>query len=495
MARFLRQPCVLCFGAAFCFSLFSAPQVKAEAGRKYAVEVGAFPDQAAASAAAASFDPVAPRIEVVPDVLPYRLRFGNFESFAEAWVVREKTRSAADDPQILVESGDEATTTSAAFFHPFDLSSAGERGPLSKGAPFAHVRIEAAVSPTPTILAKNVSEMTLDELISTASQDEVYLQQTAALRRLLADHPENHQINRIKLRLSRKEMALKDYTAADALLSQVEAEGTPAEAAAARYLKAYVKLHREGSRHCFDDFAAVVADPALPDEARLDAMRRAAGSAHAAKNHVEAWLAFDQLDKWARDSDTLAEAKMQKAGLAYEIAGLQVLSWDDITSDTWSEVRAACRAVRDVPGAPTKSVATADLMHMETWFWQKEYIQALDEAEDLIALSAADSQSRREYNEARSWKAIFLAKLGRKSEAKPLFEEIMQWEIAESDRFAGRHPKAIAALWLAWYAFAEKDTEAERHYLRLLRNDYASYPQVEQAREMFGEERFLLHTE
>src|SRR5205814_1608905 len=126
-----------------------------------------------------------------------------------------------------------------------------------------------------------------------------------------------------------------------------------------------------------DSFFNTSNDVSLPPSVRREAMKLAAASSHALHRYSEAWLAYEQIRDNAADATSSAEAAIQLAGLAYELAGCGKGDWDSVGQ--------MCLAAEDNPGASHKDKATAALMHLETLYEQGKYIEALAEIQEFYS--------------------------------------------------------------------------------------------------------------
>ena len=85
-------------------------------------------------------------------------------------------------------------------------------------------------------------------------------------------------------------------------------------------------------------------------------MQRAASILHSQQRFPEAWLAFSQIAETADTPATEAQARVELAGLAFELVTRGKCNWEDVRAYAAQAV-----AVRD---APMRQKATAELMHL-----------------------------------------------------------------------------------------------------------------------------------
>jgi tetratricopeptide (TPR) repeat protein len=416
----------------------------------------------------------------------HQVCLGRFPTFAEAWVARESL-APSDYPTTSVASWEEPApppaTNDLPLVLPFDTTGldaettttvqVGSETKSAGSVTKSRVKTDAEaiqdlyraeeIAPAGTIdaaiLAKTPSEMSKDELWLVGRSAPSSTEGVPALERFLAQHPQDAKANAARLRLVRRLMARKDAGARiQSLLSEVTASGSANQRAIATYLGAYSAMNEQSpSTDPVEAFRAVASNPGMPREMRLDAMRRAAGLAHKHRDYPTAWLAFDQLEKTSSDQEVKAEARMQKAGLAFELA--------DSAKGTWGEVRQLCETAAASPSATRQTRATAQLIRLETYFKEGDLQQALTDTNSFLGEYV---DVRREWALASLWKGIFLVKLGRYEEATAALEPILSFNLTEKEKFAKVEPEAQAALWLAWMAARQEDNTRKQTYIDYL---------------------------
>jgi hypothetical protein len=208
---------------------------------------------------------------------------------------------------------------------------------------------------------------------------------------------------------------------------------------------------------------------------RREAMRRAAGVAHLQRDYPNAWLAFRQIEQCSRNGETVAEARMQRAGLAYEL----VLNG----KGSWDEFRALCKSVENIPNVSRKTLATARLMRLESFFFDKNCYDGLAEAE---AFCQDYRDITREYYVGLVWNGIYLHLLGFDERACELLGQVMAAEIPAGEKFAGLEPGARAAVWLAYIADQTGDTATRDRCRTVLQERYPDSAEARHAVTMFG---------
>lgn len=261
----------------------------------------------------------------------------------------------------------------------------------------------------------------------------------SALKRVLQNDPANGRANGVRLRLSRRLMGAGQYSEARDLLAQVQNQGTPDERAVAQYLAGYTKLHEGRSDTAMADFKVVAESSTVHAELRFDAMERYAALAHKKRDRATSWLAYRQIQTLSSRPARKAKAGLEIAGLSYEL----VLSG----KGTWDEVRALCDQVSTDAAASPQVRATAALIHLETHFQQEHYQICIDEA---TALRATYPKMDRECDMAGIWLALSHLRLDDLESAEKGFQAIADLPPSGRETFAGKNPRAIALVWLAW---------------------------------------------
>jgi hypothetical protein len=291
----------------------------------------------------------------------------------------------------------------------------------------------------------------------------------------LEEFPADAKSNRARLCLARVLGRGADFNRADALLSEVMAHGDGVERTMAVFLLAHQRYNMGRREESAELFRTLANKEELPAELRLTSMRRYAGIAHGKQDYPVAWLAFEQIAATGHDESSEMEARMQLAGLAFELVGR--------AKGTWPEVRFLCQSIISAPDSPQHLRATASLMHLETLFEEERWPEALQEAQ---AMSVQFQECVREYYMARVWEGITLHKLNRAEEAMFILGLVADSTIPKSEKFAGVEPAARAALWLAHVARQNGDSERFNHALEVLRTRYPDSEEARRASDAFG---------
>lgn len=375
----------------------------------------------------------------------------SFQYYAQAWAWRQKLMEELDSVFEVVPASETGSNINASVTLPF--------GPTAPAiAPGLVISTDDLFEAAGVVKGGSVSESLLNSAPSALSRQELVLvgmhaptnpKGVPALERYLEVHPDEPEANSVRLRLVRRILARKNtQLQAEALLDAVIEEGSPDEVHLARYLKSYVKLKWEDPAISYNAFMEFARDATAPVSLRRDAMRRAAGAAHVARDYPNAWLAFEQIEGSATDPEEKAEARVQLAGLAFELA--------DSGKGTWEEVREICGRVALVEDAPRRHIATAELIRLETYFKQGNYVQTVNLVDGFLEEYADIS---REAATAQYWKGIAHFRLQQVQLAKATFEAIMAMDLGAEDLFGGEDPIASSALWRGFIAKGEDDFE------------------------------------
>lgn len=477
----------------------SLSSAQVHAAKQYAVQLAAFGTAEEAESARQQM------VETLGDVrvhfiegghAPHKVVIGQWETYADAWaaksalpegtqsfIVSWEVQEGAEVPVATLAS--ETSTTLRVL--PFDttgleatLDSAGIVEVSEATAPSGSVAAnEQAMRDRPTaeLLAKQPSQMTREELLSVGMNAPRNSDGVPALQRFLEAHSNDPRRSAVDLRLSRRLMGRKDFEGARAALADAETHGSADERAQAKLLGAYVTLYDRTSAEAYEAFRAVASDSTLPADTRRDAMRMAAGSAHAAGKYTEALAAYRQIEEIAPDPAGRTEATMQRAGLALELATRGKGNYED--------VRTLCERVANTQGASRQTVATAKLMHLESRFHEGDAQGALAEIDPFLA---EFPDVRREHVSATVWKGVCLVKLGRASEAESILRAVTEMNLEKSDKFSGHEPQAKAAVWLTWIARQRDDAAQVLHWKSYIAENFPESKEVQQINADHGTE-------
>jgi hypothetical protein len=465
-------------------SLLGSVVAEASARQVYSIQTGAYKSTEEAETVreqiARTCSPVFVEEVVDGSGHAFKVRVGKFRYYAQAWAYKSKLSGTVPPDCFIViraDDGKEPELPVLPVELPFDLTGldAPEPGNASEfwaagGFGDGGGAVQPPASPVPP------SPQTRDELLAAGmSAPRNASTGVPALEQFLQRYPQDPKANRARLVLARSIGRGSNFNRAETLLAQTKASGNTAERVMANFLTGHVKYNRKSLGESFGAFRAVASDRAAPPSLRREAMQRAAAVAHAARDYPAAWLAFEQIERTATDAKVATEARMQLAGLAYELAGRGKGSWE--------EVRSLCAEARDAQDVPRNVKATAALMHLESLYEAGKLDEALSEVQDYC-ITYADVP--REYHLARVWQGIILYKLGYRNQAQVVLESVMASDIAVDQKFALMDPQARAAVWLAWFARDAGNTSEQDRWLDRLFKDYPNTEDAQKARALFG---------
>jgi tetratricopeptide (TPR) repeat protein len=367
---------------------------------------------------------------------PYQVLVGHFPYYVEAWIAATRMEKTLA-PGAVVRSWEWDSRTLEATRLPIELPfSTDGLSPEVKAPASAHYEAVGIIAQTPpeaALLEKPLETLTREELLTVGIGAPRNVVGVPALERFLSEYASNPEAPRARLRLVRRLLGQKDFERAASLVEQVLASGTPEQRQVAALLSAYILYHTRKPSEAYEAFRQLAGDAGQPPSLRREAMRMAAGIAHARKLRDVAYLAFEQVERTACDPAVAAEARMQRAGLAFELVGCEKGSWDD--------ARALCRSVETMPDAPDATRATARLMFAETFFKERNYDRAAQESDRLIADFPGVTRER---VTAMYWKARSLQELHRADEALEVYAAIEKETITPEELFPALNVKARA---------------------------------------------------
>lgn len=447
--------------AAGTFALMMAGS--AAAAPVYTIRLQSFGSQAEADAAKGGFEgtfsPLWVQQEETSGTMTFAVMAGEFPSYPDAWAYSKNfSPGAAPDARaaIIQDASKSARTvksTAETNVLPIEMPFLSEEELATTASKSAASPVKAdeakslvASEPVPAeLLSKSAASMTKQELVAVGMNASKNAQGVPALERFLSENPNDVQANQARLRLARRLLGRKDIAGARQLLETVKSSGADSEKSSARLIEAYVDL-ADSAKDPFNSFRAIANDPSVSPASRRDARLRIANAYHSKKNPATSWLAFRQIE---RDSNTAqqTEAKVQLAGLAFELAGSGKGSWPD--------VRKFCDAVTTSQNAAGDAKATAALMKLETYFEEGNMDSCLAAIDAFLA--QYPTTPRREVAMAKLWKGIALTKKNNFAAAKPALAEVTQLPLDAADKFKGKEPHAIAYAWLGWIAKKESN--------------------------------------
>jgi hypothetical protein len=131
-----------------------------------------------------------------------------------------------------------------------------------------------------------------------------------------------------------------------------------------------------------EDAFKQVADGKLPALAthRLEAMERTARVLCSRYKKIAGYKAFDELQQLTDNPYQAATCQVEKAGIVMEAARGQMGGGGDL-----EDCRRECTRVLQIAQPDdAKSRATAELIHLETWFYEDNYEHCIDEAYSFL---------------------------------------------------------------------------------------------------------------
>ena len=433
----------------------------------YSLEAGAFASQPEADdlrgKLSASMGPVFVETDASETNRPFKVRVGHIPYHAEAWVFQSLLNQSELPACTIVAwewDGRQLEPTRLPLALPFDPA-------LLRSLPRnAECRMDYETpgkDPAPESLLKAIEASDLSTLTDQELLERVeYLGTLAAkiesVEFLLVSRATSPLVNKARLRLTRLYFAAERYDEAAALIQAVRNSGQPSERSAALRADAYMVLRREGSAKSLPAFTAIANNGQAEATDRLDAMLRVAAIGQALRDYPAAWLANTQIEKAVDAPRVLAQARMKKASIAFELMG-------GSNPGNWDEVRTLCRLADDTPNSPPNDRATARLMYAETFLRQKDYPRALREMEGLVADYPAQNRERAT---ALFWKARCLQQMGDAAGAGATFDAVLADPAAPKDLFAKFNVKARAYLEQARLASQQGEHERALELLALM---------------------------
>lgn len=445
------------------------------AERLFAIQLASFPTQRAADEfkGALAETPVPLMVNERAGLRStYQVFMGPYASYMDAWTARQALQEPFPQDAFVVtldeqfadakgEGADGAYTAHKhSSFPPLSsVRSADKREPSD----FVMVTVPEAQSGDAELLqGKGIPELSRSELLVRGFNGKKNSEGIESLERFLDEFPDDPTANAVRVRLARRVLAQKKYDRFDELLNAVRANGSSEERQKAEIVRAYAEAGRNGARAAYDAFAQMAVDQKNDSDLRAHAMRMAAGHAHAAREYTSAVLCFRQLEAEAPSLEERQEAALQLCGLQFELVGRAKGSWDEVIE--------SCDKLCDDPDVPQALKATANLMRFEAMF-HAGYVQD--------ALSACEAHLRlypnikREFISATTWHGALLVHVGRRQEAIPVLQSVLEMEISSSERFGGHYPKARAAYWLAFIALQQGDLASRDYYVNYIRENFA----------------------
>lgn len=433
------------------------------------IQAGAYdtPQEAAAVQATLqkSCSPV--NVQVRDGNKPYKVLVGQFSSYADVYSHKQKLKQGFPaDAFITSGTGTAAPVTNVLpIEHPFsgpalDASDASQYWTLGGFSNDPEPPAELADMPA-SVLDR---DQLLQAGLSVAKHPFTGVQPLEEFLKRFADDAD---ADKVRLRLARVYGRGSNVGRAEALLKKVLRDGTPEARAMARFIGAHGQVNRHQMNEAYEAFRSIANDGSLPGVLRVQAMWRAAACAHSQQRYPESFLCYQYLAENLSDPAQVAEARVQMAGLMFELVLRQKGSWD--------EVRNVCRLVADDPQSPRGNRATAELMYLETFYEQHRYEEAVALADKYIS---DFSDVKRESYVATVWKGLCLYNLNRVDEAKAPLEEVANADISLGDKFGNSEPAARAAIWLAHIADKQGNPVERQKWADHIQRQYPDGPEA-----------------
>ncbi|MBX7245068.1 MAG: SPOR domain-containing protein [Candidatus Sumerlaeaceae bacterium] len=455
---------------------------QADPAMVYSIQLGAFDTAREASALVDSLQSASIKAEVrtggeSSPLKPYKVVTGQYETYAAAWTAKGSMPPAAPSDRFITKwpsNSSIAESVPPPSAEVYSTAGLGKATTLSAEDVWAAGGFDAApegVDTTINVDTSADSQTARKAAIKSSGKD-----QTAndALEAALALRPGASDANRNRLALARAYGRGRNPSRAEALLGVVASNGTSAEKAAASFIRAHVLLNKKDLEGAFAAFQAIAGNQTYPEALRRQSMRRAAGVAHSSRDYRRAWTAFSQIESNAATAEEKAEARVQKAGLAFELVCNG--------KGTWNEVRMLCQRVAEDESAPRTQRATAELMFLETFYYEGNYQETLSKSREFMARYP---DIKREYYTAAVWQGIMLLQLRQLPEAKMVFENILAARIARDEMFGQLEPRARAAAWLAYLANDMNDQATKLRALGILRSEFPNSEETKYAKNLF----------
>lgn len=438
----------------------------------YVLQVGAFKTKAEADALKLTIgtaaSPVIISYENDLTAYPFKVCAGSFDSYAAAWVRKASaTASWCSDAFIRQKDVPEAQIANARFAVPTPFNAAGIVTGDNADAFWDAAGFRASSAPA-DLVGRDPATLNKADLLRLGMAAPVAGgQAVSALDRFVTNNPLDASAPRAKLTLARMLGRGSNTVRANALLAEVALTGSPAEKVMAEFLHGHVALNTGNRDAAYRSFRNVANRTDVPSGLRLESMRRAADTLHATQRYSECWLAYEQIIANVPDSAKVAEARMQLAGLQFELVGRG--------KGSWSEVRASLDKIIADPATPRAVRATASLMRFETLYEEGNFNTALDDCQ--VFLSQYNDLPR-EFYMARVWNGILLYRLNLLDEARQVLSTVAATQVPGDAKFAHVEPQARAAIWLAWIAQQKGNTPERDQWVNMLNT---SFPGSEEA--------------
>ncbi|MCD6384326.1 SPOR domain-containing protein [Candidatus Sumerlaeota bacterium] len=173
---------------------------------------------------------------------------------------------------------------------------------------------------------------------------------------------------------------------------------------------------------------------------RIKAMRRVAWTYHIEGDRLTAYRAYRELERFTGSELVRAIARMECAGLLMEFARCG--------KGSLADCRRECQKVlASTPTRFKKQRATAELMYMESYYFEQDYEQCIELSEDFFR---SYSDCIREYSAGLCMVAQAYGRMRRYDESINLLLKLRALNIPPEERFYHFDLQKWAVRWLVW---------------------------------------------
>lgn len=348
-------------------------------------------------------------------IYSYVLLYGYYDTTAEAWAMLQTSFDSAKglyswewDGRPLVKT-DPLLDTKRIAKESFSLPLTMPEFWASLIPQKAKEMIDNGYNPE----SDSLSELGYEQLLSIGFYSKDKTRSSEALLSCLETNNDSPESIAIRLYLARSYMTLKKFDNAKALIEDVSQCSEDLERSAAQLLGGYLLYYQGDIDSAYHQFISCVSDVSCPSLICYDALRMAAGCAHKNKDYASSILAYISLERSQAPESVRHEAHMQRCGLMFELVSRGIGDWDEVRREL-NRVESYCSL--------SQTNATARLMFVETYFNERNYTRAQQEAIRLI-LDYPDIS--REYICALYWLARSQQKLGQIELAIDSFKDVL----------------------------------------------------------------------
>jgi hypothetical protein len=433
------------------------------------IQAGAYDSaqEAAAVQAALQKDCSPVNVQVRDGIKPYKVLVGEFSTYASVYSRRQKLKAGFPTDAFLTSGT--ATGTAVRNVLPIDHPFNGPPLEYTDPTEFWELGGFGNDPEPPADLADlPVTLLDHDQLLQTGlSAAKHPFGGVQPLEEFLKRYSDDPAADKARLRLARVYGRGSNPGRSDALIKKVLRDGSSKAHQVARFISAHGLVNRHQMAEAYEAFRSIANDGSFPGAVREQAMWRAAACAHSLQRYPEAYLCYEYLAENLGNAASVAEAKVQLAGLMFELVLRSKGSWD--------EVRKVCRSVADDENVPRPKRATAELMFLESYYEQHQYARAVALADKYIA---DYGDVKRETYIATVWKGLCLYNLNRVDEAKVPLEQVAAADIPSNEKFGNSEPSARAAIWLAHIADKQGNPVERQRWANHLKTQYPDGPET-----------------